>query len=121
MLMAAYFFWRWSERPGWRYCLLSAAAFSCAVLSKFSALLFLPPLALLYFAAARWKRAAELDATALWTGARRAIVFGLLSVAFSSSAGRRRSRCGVVAQATHFSFRRGTAVPFVTLIHASQR
>ncbi|MBI3697157.1 MAG: glycosyltransferase family 39 protein [Acidobacteria bacterium] len=78
VLMAAYFFWRWSEQPGWRYCLLSAAAFSCAALSKFSALLFLPPLALVYFAVARWKGAAELDAEALWTGARRAVVFGLV-------------------------------------------
>jgi len=53
-LMTAYFFWRWSHHPGLRYCLASAAGFTLAVLCKFSALFYLPPLGLLYFLMARW-------------------------------------------------------------------
>jgi hypothetical protein len=56
VLMASYFFWRWAEAPGWRWCLLSAFAFAVAVLTKLSALFFLPPIALVYFAIARWRR-----------------------------------------------------------------
>jgi len=48
-LMAAFYFWRWSEDPRLRHCLGAAAAFSLAMLSKFSAAAFLPPLAVLYF------------------------------------------------------------------------
>ncbi len=53
MLAASYFFWRWSEQPGWRYCLASAVAFAGAVLCKLSALVFLPPIAAVYCLAAR--------------------------------------------------------------------
>ncbi|MBI3695497.1 MAG: glycosyltransferase family 39 protein [Acidobacteria bacterium] len=56
VLMAAFFSWRWSERPAWRYCLGAAAAFSLAVLCKFSALAFLPPIAAVYFVTGRWER-----------------------------------------------------------------
>ena len=50
---AAYCFWRWSEEPSWRWSMVSALAFALAVLAKFSALVFLPPLAVAYFLLAR--------------------------------------------------------------------
>ncbi|HYM12772.1 MAG TPA: glycosyltransferase family 39 protein [Bryobacterales bacterium] len=75
VVMAAYFFWRWAEEPGWRYCLAAAAAFALAVLSKFSALAFLPPIAVLYFAAARARRRRQIDTAAVWTAVRRAAAF----------------------------------------------
>ena len=53
VLMAAFFFWRWCEHPGWRYCLASAATLSVAVLCKFSALVFLLPLGAAYFLTSR--------------------------------------------------------------------
>ena len=49
VFVAAYFLWRWSEEPGWRYCLLAALAVSAAVTTKFSALVFLPPIAAGYY------------------------------------------------------------------------
>ena len=55
MLAAAYFTWRWSRHPGWRYCLLAAAAAALAFTSKFSTLGFLPPVIAAYFLMARWK------------------------------------------------------------------
>jgi 4-amino-4-deoxy-L-arabinose transferase-like glycosyltransferase len=75
VLVAAYFFWRWAEEPGWRYCLAAAAAFALAVLSKFSALAFLPPVAGLYFVTARGRRWREIDPAAVWTAVRRAAAF----------------------------------------------
>ena len=50
---AAYCFWRWSLEPSWRWSVVSAIAFALAVLTKFSALVFLPPLAVAYFLLAR--------------------------------------------------------------------
>jgi hypothetical protein len=47
--LAAYGFWRWSLARNLRSCLLAAAAFAAAVATKFSALFFLPPLALVFF------------------------------------------------------------------------
>ncbi len=47
--LAAYCFWRWSLARGLGSCLLAAAAFAVAVATKFSALFFLPPLALAFF------------------------------------------------------------------------
>ncbi len=55
VLMAAYFFWRWSQQPGLRRALAAAAAFSLAILCKFSALFFLPPIATLC-ALLAWRR-----------------------------------------------------------------
>ncbi|HYM13287.1 MAG TPA: glycosyltransferase family 39 protein [Bryobacterales bacterium] len=39
---AAYHLWRWSLSPSWANCLLAAVTTGAAVLSKFSALLYLP-------------------------------------------------------------------------------
>ncbi len=55
MLVAVYYLWRWSPQPGPR-CWAAAVAASVAVLSKFSALFFLPPIAVLYLLAARGPR-----------------------------------------------------------------
>ena len=55
-LMAAYFFWRWSHEPSWRYCLLSGGSLALAWTSKFSTIAFLPPIMVLYFVAVRWRR-----------------------------------------------------------------
>ncbi len=46
---AAYFLWRWSRAPSWTAALAAGAASGLAVLIKFSALVLLPPLALLGF------------------------------------------------------------------------
>ncbi len=59
-VLAAFCFWQWSQNPGWRWCLASAVCFSLAVLTKFSAIGFLPPLAVGAFVIGRWK---------LWTSA----------------------------------------------------
>lgn len=75
ILASAYFFWRWGEQPGLRYCLASAAAFAVAVLAKFSALLFLPPLAVAYFLAARCRRRVLISAPAIWTALYRGAIF----------------------------------------------
>ena len=56
VLMTAFFLWRWVENPGWRYCLASGVAFGLAVLSKFSALAFLPPLVPIYFLIGWWMK-----------------------------------------------------------------
>jgi len=53
VLAASYCLWRWSESREWRWCLASAIAAALAVLSKFSALGFLPPIALAFFLLAR--------------------------------------------------------------------
>ncbi len=54
LLAAAYALGRWSENPGsLRWSLTSAVTCAAAVLSKFSALAFLPPIALSYFVLAR--------------------------------------------------------------------
>ena len=47
--LAAYCFWRWSLARNLRSCLYAAVAFAAAVATKFSALFFLPPLALAFF------------------------------------------------------------------------
>ena len=72
VLTASYFLWRWSEQPGWRYCLASAAAFAGAILLKFSALFFLAPVAVVYFAVA--KRRGPVRAVAV-----RGLAFALLT------------------------------------------
>lgn len=53
VLAASYCLWRWSEAGEWRWCLASALAVTLAVLSKFSALGFLPPIGLAFFLLAR--------------------------------------------------------------------
>lgn len=78
ILMAAYFFWRWSEQPGWRYCLASAVAFSLAALAKFSALVFLPPLAVIFFLVARWRRSPTPSKASILAGASRGAAFALV-------------------------------------------
>ena len=55
-LMAAYFLWRWSHEPNWRYCLLSGGSVALAWMSKFSTIGFLLPMIVSYFVVARWKR-----------------------------------------------------------------
>jgi hypothetical protein len=55
LLVATYYLWRWSRQPG-LLCLAAAVASSVAVLSKFSALFFLPPIAFLYLLVARGPR-----------------------------------------------------------------
>ena len=67
VVMAAYYFRRWSREPGYRYCLASAAAFGLAALTKISALFFLPLILAAYFLAARRGPSAA--------GARQAAVF----------------------------------------------
>jgi dolichyl-phosphate-mannose--protein O-mannosyl transferase len=47
--VAAYCFWRWSLARDFRSCLYAAVAFAAAVATKFSAMFFLPPLALVFF------------------------------------------------------------------------
>jgi hypothetical protein len=64
VLAAAYCLWRWSEVPGWRWGLAAGVASALAVLTKFSALVFLPPLALSYFLIARWRPQAILARSA---------------------------------------------------------
>lgn len=49
VLMTAFFLWRWVERPAFSVALAAGTALGAAVLSKFSALAFLPPAALLFF------------------------------------------------------------------------
>lgn len=53
--LAAYLFWQWSREGGLRYGVAAGAAFGLAALAKFSNLVFLPPVALLFFFAARWE------------------------------------------------------------------
>jgi 4-amino-4-deoxy-L-arabinose transferase-like glycosyltransferase len=69
VLAASYCLWRWSESGEWRWCLASALAVTLAVLSKFSALGFLPPIALAFFLLSRTRFtrtfAAQLGAFAL--------------------------------------------------------
>ena len=55
-LMAAYFLWRWSHEPNWRYCLLSGGSVALAWMSKFSTIGFLLPIIVSYFVVARCKR-----------------------------------------------------------------
>jgi hypothetical protein len=54
MLAAAYFGWRWSLQPGWRYCLLTGVAAALAFTTKFSTVGYLPPIIAAYFLIARW-------------------------------------------------------------------
>ena len=56
MVTASYFFWRWSERPRWCFCLLSALWLGFAFTSKFSTVVFLPPIAGVCFILGRWRR-----------------------------------------------------------------
>ena len=55
-LVAAYFLWRWSHEPNWRYCLFSGGSVALAWTSKFSTIGFLLPIIVCYFVVARWKR-----------------------------------------------------------------
>jgi 4-amino-4-deoxy-L-arabinose transferase-like glycosyltransferase len=77
VLASAYFFWRWAQEPKLRYCVASAIAFALAVLTKFSALLFLPPIAAAYFLIARRKRLTGPDA-AIRTALARGLTFCVL-------------------------------------------
>ena len=53
VLVPAFFFWRWSREPSWRHAVFSGVALGLAILTKFSSLVLLPPLLLLYFVLAR--------------------------------------------------------------------
>jgi 4-amino-4-deoxy-L-arabinose transferase-like glycosyltransferase len=72
VVAAAYFFWCWAEQPGWGRAIAAALAFGLAALAKFSALVFLPPMAVLYFLPARGTQKGFTRAAAL----QRAAVFG---------------------------------------------
>ncbi|HYM10436.1 MAG TPA: glycosyltransferase family 39 protein [Bryobacterales bacterium] len=74
-VVAAFFLWRWSEHAGWRYALGAGAAFGFAVLCKFSTAAFLPPLAVIYFATARWNRWRTWSAAQARTGLLRGAAF----------------------------------------------
>jgi len=79
-LVAAFFFWRWSQFPGWQHCLAAGAAFGIALLAKLSAVFFLPVLAAVYFVTSRWKGWRDADfpgRKALRLAALRGIVFFL--------------------------------------------
>ncbi len=52
-LAAAYCFWRWSERPRLMWCAVSGVVCGLAWLAKYSALIFVPALAVAFFLAAR--------------------------------------------------------------------
>ena len=75
-LVPAFFLWRWAGEPSWRRALAAGAACGLAVLVKFSALVLLPPLALIYFTLARrlpWKQLPStvlLAAVIVWAGYR---------------------------------------------------
>ncbi|HYM12124.1 MAG TPA: glycosyltransferase family 39 protein, partial [Bryobacterales bacterium] len=79
---AAWCFWRWSRTPSLGYCVLSAAAFAIAALTKFSALVFLPLIAAAFFLIGRWNtrwwRPSLRWLTALGRGALFTAVAGLL-------------------------------------------
>ena len=77
-LMAAYFLWRWSRQPGWRYCLATAAAFALATLAKLGALFHVPLLGLMFFLLARRGRL-RLTPAALRTGLARGAAFAMLA------------------------------------------
>jgi hypothetical protein len=49
IFIAAYYLWRWAQQTGARHCIAAAAACGIAVLVKFSALFFLPPLGIAFF------------------------------------------------------------------------
>ncbi len=74
IFISAYYFWRWSEQPGLRPCLLAALAFGVAVLTKLSALVLLPPLAAAFFLVAG-------SLVTGWPGWRTALGRGALFVA----------------------------------------
>jgi 4-amino-4-deoxy-L-arabinose transferase-like glycosyltransferase len=85
IVTASYCFWRWTRRPGWRWCAISAGAFSLAALCKFSALFYLPAIGFLYLLLALrergapvWKLAAAqalLFATIVWFAVQAAHLF----------------------------------------------
>jgi hypothetical protein len=66
ILIAAFFFWKWSRSRRMRDCLAASASFGLAALSKFSALVFLPPLAVAYFLAGQWNTAVPRAAREDW-------------------------------------------------------
>ncbi len=75
-LVPAFFFWRWSQEPSWDHARIAGAALGLAILTKFSSLVLLPPLLLLYFALARRFPVRQLVVTGLlaavllWAGYR---------------------------------------------------
>ena len=82
LLAATYYLWRWSREPG-PLCLAAAVAASVAVLSKFSAVFFLPPIAFLYLLVARgpqWleRRPLRLEPAAVRVALGRATACGLI-------------------------------------------
>ncbi len=56
IFIAAYYLWRWAQKAGARHCAAAAAACGIAVLVKFSALFFLPPIGVAFFLLAAKKR-----------------------------------------------------------------
>lgn len=91
MLAAAYHLWRWSQHASWANCLLSAAACGVAVVSKFSALVFLPAIFVAYHLIAaleRWKNSTlrgrfsfpeALGQVALFCGVALAVIWAVYS------------------------------------------
>ncbi len=75
-LACAYHFLRWSLEPALRNCLWAALTFGLALLIKFSALLFVPPLAVLLFLVARWSRLSWRPSASWIQAARRGLLFG---------------------------------------------
>ena len=73
--IAAYYFWRWSREPGSRNCLKAALAFGVAALTKFSALVFVPAMAALFFLVARWNKRPGLNPQRWWAALQRAALF----------------------------------------------
>jgi 4-amino-4-deoxy-L-arabinose transferase-like glycosyltransferase len=61
----AFFLWRWSRQPAWRRAAAAGAVCGLAVLTKFSSLVLLPPIAALYFVLARRFPGRQIAAAAL--------------------------------------------------------
>jgi len=83
-VLAAYCLWRWTREPNWKWTLGAAGATSLAVLVKFSAITFLAPLAVFYWALAgphRLRLRAVLPAAA-------AVFLAMLWTAYLFQAGR---------------------------------
>ncbi|MBI3665983.1 MAG: glycosyltransferase family 39 protein [Acidobacteria bacterium] len=75
VFVSCYYFWRWSEQPGLRNCVAAAAAFGIAALTKFSAIVFIPPIAVAYFLLARWNKGGRSEPARWYAAARRGVVF----------------------------------------------
>ena len=75
IFVSAYYLWRWSRQPGLRNCLLAAVTFAVAVLTKFSAFIFLPLMTALFFLHARWRQQPWQPSTRWQAAAKRGALF----------------------------------------------